>query len=244
MGRFIQTLMTCGVFALAAGNAAAGGGSAEDLVRKSIAARGGVEKLKAIRSVEETISANQMGADLTGRIVMKRPDQLRIELNFQGKTMIRAYDGKTAWSVVPFHGSPDPEEMPADDAKSLIEQADLDGPLVDFRSKGYRVELAGRDEVEGAPADKLKVTNGAGDVSYVYLDAETGLRVRQSSKRRQQGSEVDVDTYLTNYKPVEGVFFPFSIETRIQGKPAGRVVVHDIKLNLALDDAIFAMPGR
>ena len=244
MGRFIPTLVICGVVALAARNSAAGAETAQDLVRKSIDARGGLEKLKAIRSVEETISANQMGADLTGRIVMKRPGRLRIEMNFQGKTMIRACDGKTAWSVVPFHGSPDPQEMPADEAKPLIEQADIDGPLVDFRSKGYRIELVGREDVEGAPADKLKVTNAGGDVSYIYLDAETGLRVRQSSRRRQQGSEVDVDTYLSNYKPVEGVLFPFSIETRIQGKPAGKVVVHDIRLNVALDDAIFAMPGR
>lgn len=244
MGRFINTLVICGVVALAARNPAAGAETAEDLVRKSIGARGGLEKIRAIRSIEETISTNQMGADLTGRIVMKRPGRLRIELNFQGKTMIRACDGKTAWSVVPFHGSPDPQEMPADEAKSLFEQADMDGPLVDFGSKGNRIELLGREDVEGALADKLKVTNARGDVSYLYLDAETGLRVRQSSKRRQQGSEVDVDTYLTNYKAVEGVLFPYSIDTRIQGKSAGRVLVHDIKLNVALDDAIFTMPGR
>src|SRR5258706_5241895 len=162
-----------------------------------------------------------MGHETAGRMVLKRPSRFRLEMTCQNKTMIRAYDGKTAWEAIPFHGSPEPQEIVADEAKSLVEQADFDGPLVDFESKGYRVELAGREDVDGAPADKLRVTSPRGDVSYVYIDTETGVRVRQSSKQRQRGSEVDVDTYLTNYKPVEGVLFPFSIHTRIHGKAPG-----------------------
>jgi hypothetical protein len=218
--------------------------TAEDVVRRYVAARGGLEKIKAIESFEEAITTFQMGHELAGRMLMKRPARFRLEMTLQNKTMVRAYDGKMAWEAVPFHGSPEPQQIAADEARPLIDQADFDGPLVDFGSKGNRIELVGREDVDGAPADKLRVTSTRGEVSYLYIDAETGLKVKQISRRRQLGSEVEVETYLTDYRAVDGVFFPFSIDSRVGGKSAGRVLVHDIKLNVPLDDKIFAMPAR
>lgn len=218
--------------------------TAEDVVRKYLAARGGLEKIRAIQSLEESITTFQMGHELPGRMLLKRPSRFRLEMTLQNKTMIRAYDGKTAWEAVPFHGSPEPQEIAADEAGPVIDQADFDGPLVDFEQKGTRIELVGREDVDGEPADKLRVTSSRGEVSYLYIDSETGLKVKQVSRRRQLGSEVEVETSLTNYKQVDGVWFPFSIDSRVGGKSAGRVVVHDIKLNVPLDDKLFAMPGR
>jgi outer membrane lipoprotein-sorting protein len=223
--------------------AAASAETADDVIARHIAARGGMDKIKAIQSVDMKIKANQQGLEFPGRLEWKRPDKLRLEMTIQGKTMVQAYDGKTAWAIMPFLGSLDPQAMSADDAKDVIEQADMDGPIIDYKAKGNAVEYVGREDVEGAPADKLKVTMKNGDVSYVYVDAESGLTVKETSKRKQQGSEIEIDSYMTNFKPVNGVLFPFAIENKVQGKSMGQFTIEEVKPNVAIDDQAFAMPA-
>jgi len=223
--------------------AAASAETADDVIARHVAARGGMEKIKAIQSVDMKVKANQQGLEFPGRLEWKRPDKLRIEMTIQGKTMVQGYDGKTAWTIMPFLGSPDAQAMSADDAKDVIEQADMDGPMIDYKAKGNTVELLGREDVDGAPADKLKVTMKNGDVTYLYVDAETGLTVKETSKHKQQGSEIEVDSYLTNYKPVNGVLFPFAIENKVQGKSMGQFTIEEVKPNVAIDDQAFVMPA-
>ena len=217
--------------------------TADEVIGKYVAARGGADKMKAIQSLEMKFKANQQGVEFPGKMDLKRPGKVRMEMTIQGKTMVQAHDGKTTWMIMPFLGSPDPQTMSSDEAKEVIEQADMDGPMVDYRTKGHTVELLGKEDVEGSPAWKLKVSLKNGDVSYIYIDTETALEVKETSKRKQQGSEVEVDSYLTNYKPVNGVLFPFAVENKVQGKSMGQFTVDDIAANVAIDDSIFAMPA-
>ena len=240
MNQFFRkaTVAACLAFA-----AAAGAETADDVIAKYVTARGGMDKIKSIQSLEMKIKANQGGLEFPGKLDLKRPEKMRLEMTIQGKTMVQAYDGKTAWMIMPFLGSPDPQVMSADDAKDVVEQADMDGPIVDYKAKGHQVELIGKEDVDGSPAYKLKVTLKNGDISYVYIDAETGLEVKETSKRKQQGSEIEVDSYMTNFKPIDGVLFPFMIENKVAGKSVGQFTVDDIKANVPFEDAMFVMPA-
>jgi hypothetical protein len=68
------------------------------------------------------------------------------------------------------------------------------------------------------------------------------LNVKETSKRKQQGSEIEIDSYLTNFKPVEGVLFPFAIENKVAGKSMGQFTIESVKANVPLDDKSFLMP--
>jgi outer membrane lipoprotein-sorting protein len=239
----IRLFASAALAAAALVSASARAETADDVIARNIAARGGMEKIKAIQSVDMKIKANQQGLEFPGTLEWKRPDKLRLEMTIQGKTMVQAYDGKTAWAIMPFLGSPDPQAMPADEAKDMIEQADMDGPIVDYKAKGNTVELVGREDVEGSPADKLKVTWKNGDVTYVYVDVETGLAVKETTRRKQKGSEVEIDSYMSNFKPVEGVLIPFAIENKVQGKSMGQFTIEEAKANVPIEDAAFAMPA-
>ena len=48
---------------------------------------------------------------------------------------------------------------------------------------------------------------------------------------------------MTNFKPVNGVLFPFAIENKVGGKSVGQFTVDDIQANVTIDDGIFAMPA-
>jgi hypothetical protein len=166
-----------------------------------------------------------------------------MEFTFQGMTGVQAYDGKKAWMSMPFMGKKDPEAMPPEEAKSVAEQADFDGPLMDYKEKGNTVELVGKEQVEGADAYKLKVTLKSGDVRYYFLDAETFLDIKVEAKRMIRGTEVEGESYIGDYKDVGGMMVAHSIENGAKGSPQRqKIVIEKIEVNPAVSDSLFAMP--
>src|SRR5262245_50198097 len=187
--------------------------TADELIAKNIAAKGGMEKLKSVKSMRATGKMMGMqGMEFPFVMTNKRPKSTRIEFTFQGMTGMQVYDGKTAWMSRPFMGKKEPEVMPPDQAKDMEEQADFDGPLVDYKEKGNTIELVGKEQVEGADAYKIKVTLKNGDVRTIYLDAETFLEIKVESKRMVRGTEVEGESYLSDYKEVEGMMMAHVME--------------------------------
>src|SRR5204863_4467194 len=175
----------------------------------------------------------------------KRPGAIRDEVTLQGMTAIQAYDGAQGWKVSPFQGRKDPEKMSADDTKSLIEDADIDGPLVDWKAKGSTVEYLGTEDVDGTPAHKLKVVRKNGDVNFVFLDPDHFLEIRVLTQRMRHGAHEEVETDLGDYEKAGGVFVPTSIEAGRKGAPdKQRVIIDKIEANVAVDDAKFHFPGQ
>jgi hypothetical protein len=131
----------------------------DELVAKNIQAKGGATALRALQSLRLTgkMLVNQGQIELRYVETKARPSKIRIDATLQGMTAVNAYDGKDGWKISPFQGRKDPEKMSTDDVKPLMEDADIDGPLVDWKSKGSTVEYLGTEDVDGTPAHKLKV---------------------------------------------------------------------------------------
>ena len=216
----------------------------DDLIKKNIDAHGGIQKLKAVKSMKASGKITPQGLEIPISLQQKRPGMVRMDATFQGKSMVQAYDGTTAWKIDPFQGNPDPEKVAGDDLKDLEEQADLDGPLVDYKQKGHTVELIGKEDMEGTPVYKLKLTLKNGDVRNIYIDAENYLELKVTSKRKTPGGEVDVDQFLGNYKSVNGMMFAFSIDTRINGQSVNTITIDKIELDSPIDEAVFKMPAK
>ena len=216
----------------------------DELIAKNIEARGGMAKLKAVQSLRATGKMiGGPGMEFPLVMVSKRPNNTRIEFTIQGMAGIQAYDGKTAWASMPFMGKKDPEAMPADDARLFIENADMDGPLVDYKQKGHAVELIGKEQVEGADAYKLKVTLKGGDVRYIYLDAETYLEIKGEGKITMRGTEVETESFLGDYKEVGGLMMAHAMEQGMKGNPQRRkIVIEKVEMNTEIPDSLFAMP--
>src|SRR5262245_40184255 len=182
------------------------GETVDEIIAKNVVAHGGMEKIKSVKTMRST-GKMVMGQGMEAPFVMtaKRPKMTRVEFTFQGMTGIQAYDGKNAWMVMPFMGKKDPEAMPAEQAKMMDDQADMDGPLVDYKEKGNKIELMGKEQVEGADTWKLKVTKKDTTVTTIYLDAETFLEIKSEGKRKMRGVEVEGETLYGDYKEVDGM---------------------------------------
>ena len=138
----------------------------------------------------------------------------------------------------------EPEKMAGDDLKDAQEQADLDGPLVDYKEKGHTVELMGKEDLEGTPAYKLKLTLKSGDTRYIYIDAANYLELKVTAKRRSPGGEQELDIYPGNYKPINGVLFPHSVEQKVGGQTQVTISLDKIEVDVPIEDALFKMPVK
>lgn len=225
--------------------AAAWAQTADEIIEKHLQAIGGRDKLKAVQN-ERITGKMVMGQGMEAPFTMEmaRPNKMRMEFTVQGMTGIQAFDGKTGWSVMPFMGKTEPEAMPDEDVKRMEEQADIDGLLLDYKDKGRQVEYVGKEDLEGTPVHKLKVTQKNGDVVFVYIDAEQFLQLKQSGKTKIRGQEVESETTFGDFKTVEGLVFPHSIEQKAQGMPAGMVMtISKVEVNPGLADGRFTMPA-
>lgn len=217
--------------------------TADEIIEKHIKASGGAEKLKAVQSIRMTGKMKVGPMELPVVMIKARPDQMRMDFTVQGMTGTQAYDGTTGWSVMPFMGKKDPEKMSEDMLKPMRDEADFDGPLVDYKSKGNKVEYAGKEDVQGSPAYKLHLTTKQGSESNLYIDADTYLIIKQESKRKVQGQEVEGETTIGDYKEVDGLMFPHSMEMHAKGAPGGQsITVEKYELNPKIDAAQFKMP--
>ena len=216
--------------------------SLDDLVAKNIQAKGGAPALKAIQSVrfEGKLLVNQGQIELAYTQTKKRPGKVRADAVLQGMALVQSYDGIGGWKIFPFQGRKDPEKMSTDDAKSLVEDAEIGGPLEDWKASGKTLTYLGTEDVEGTPAYKLRVVRKNGDASYVYLDPDHFLEIRTISQRVEQGAQIEVETDFGDYEKINGVYFPFSIESGPKGSTdKQKIVIEKGEANIPIDDAIF-----
>jgi len=217
--------------------------TADEVIARHIEAMGGREKLDAVKSVKMSGKmAMQGGMEAPLTIEFKKPNKVRIEFTLQGMTGVQAFDGKTGWFVMPFAGRTDPEKMSPDQVKRIEDQADFEGPLVDYKKKGHKVELIGKDEVEGADVYKLKVTKKSADVEYHYLDAEFFLTIQIKGKYKFQGTEMEYEVVIGDYKEVDGLMLPHSLEQRMGGMGGNTMTFDKMEFNVKIPDERFVMP--
>ena len=237
-GRWAGLAMACLVPAVA------GAQTVDEIVAKHLAARGGAAKIAAIESLRMTAKARaQGGREAIVVRELKRPDRVRVEFTTQGVTGVYACDGERGLRVSPFDGQLEPGPMPPEAVRSAIEWSEIGGPLADWRAKGHRVELAGRESLAGREAWKLKAILKGGGVFYLYLDAQSFQHVRTEATWNLAGHQVETETFLADYRETAGVLFPHVIEMGIKGRPGRlRILVQAVEVNPALDDARFRAP--
>lgn len=221
------------------------GQTSEELVAKNLQAKGGLDKIKAINSIRMTGSFDAGGFKATVGQESKRPGMVRETFSVQGMTQVQAYDGSSGWQISPFGGRKDPELLGEDDVRGLTEDADFDGPLVDAQAKGNKIEYLGHDQVDGDDAYKLKVTLKNGDIFYYYLDPDTYIEIQVEKQQFIRGSVRESVTVLGSYKPVNGVMYPFFIESGPKNNPdaRSRITVNKIETNVTIDDSAFKIPA-
>ncbi|KVX43601.1 hypothetical protein WL04_01160 [Burkholderia ubonensis] len=227
--------------------ASAGRMSAAQIVERNVAARGGLQAWRAVNTLTLSGLMEAGGTKNTALpfvMTMKRPHKSRFEVRFNAQTALQVYDGAQGWKVRPFLGRNEVEPYTPAEAKSAAQSAELDGPLVDYASKGSTVQLLGTEMVEGHRAYVLKVTTKERAERRVWIDAATFLELKIDGEPRVlDGRPHSVAIFYRDYKKESGVVVPHTLETVVSGvKETRKITIDHVALNQPADDAMFGKP--
>jgi hypothetical protein len=243
--------------------------SVAQIVEKNVAARGGLERWRAVKTLELKGKMEAGGnrrptipvpgvkvgtevrekrlteqAQLPSVLELSRGRKQRLEIQFNGQTAVQVYDGSQGWKVRPFLNRHEVERFTPEELKAASQAADLDGRLIDYATKGSKIELVGVEKVEDRNAYKLKVTDKNGYTCHEWVDAENFLELKvEGTPRRLDGKYHSVATYLRDYRSVNGLVMPYLMETSVDGvKDTEKIQIEEIVSNPKLDASQFAMP--
>jgi hypothetical protein len=242
--RKLMILMVVMFVAASVGVFADGDMTLDQILASNLEARGGREAMDAVKSMK--LTGKMAGGPMEFPVTMlrSRPNSFRVEFTFQGMTGMQVFSGDTGWKLIPFGGQTDAEPMSEDEVKDASDQADFDGPLIDWKKKGHKLELVGKEELEGSEVYKLKLARANGDEEFHFLDAEFFLTVKVSSKKDFQGTETEIETTFGDFKEVEGMMFAHFMENKAKGSPQGQKMTFDsYELNVDVPKDLFDMPA-
>jgi len=221
------------------------GQTADELVARNLAARGGADKLRAIRTmvITGTISFGDQSSPLT--VKAWRPNQIREEFKVQGTEITRAYDGTIGWQIQKSGEESKVDVLHGGDAENIREEAEnaIEGPLVDYAKKGSKVEALGKDTVGGKPVYKLKITTHGGTSITQFLDAGTYLEVHQEIERTVDGKLTTIVEDVGDYRAVGGMKFAYRFVSGPKENPqATTLQVEKMELDVPIEAGAFALP--
>ena len=224
--------------------------AAADVVAKNVAARGGLDAWRKVRTMAwmgRVESAHAPAPSMPFALEQKRPNRTRLQIDALGQRSMRIFDGMRGWKVLPppqGQGQPSVQPYTAQELKSAQAGHGIDGPLIDHAAKGNSVTLEGLDEVDGHRAYHLKVHLARGGDEDVWVDAETYLERRYDRMADGPGGQRRLTVTYADYRDVDGLKIPFLIETGGgQGATPDRMRIERVVLDAPIDDAVFENPA-
>nr|WP_295934447.1 outer membrane lipoprotein-sorting protein [uncultured Dyadobacter sp.] len=214
----------------------------DEIVDKHVAALGGLDKIKAVNTVVTERSLAVQGMEIPNKTTLVVGKSVRNESTVMGNTMVQVVDDSKGWMIRPtmMGGTGEPEDMPEDQVKQQLSSLDPFGGLVDYKGKGNKVELIGKETVDKKDVFHLKLTTKDGQVIEEYVDASTFLVNKIKVSMNGQDGEIE----LTDYKEVDGVKFPNTMEISNAQMGTMSFITSKIAVNTPVDPAIFKRPTK
>ncbi|RMG80347.1 MAG: insulinase family protein, partial [Bacteroidetes bacterium] len=209
------------------------GVTAETVIQDYIAAVGGAEKLKNIRSVKQTMTANMGGMGIAMTSYQAEPNKTCIEVAMNGQVMQKVvFDGEKGQIVAMGQAQPMPDDMAAE-----MKAAGQIVPELFYAQNGVQLNLKGIEKIGDKNAYQVEIVLPTGKKRTDYFDMETGLKIRQI--KTEAGNTETVD--FGDYKEVVGVKFPFK-QTISGSMPMPlELQVTDLKINEDIPADIFKL---
>lgn len=202
----------------------------DEIVAKNIAAKGGEAKLKSVQTLRQTGTITLQGQTAQLMTVSKRPNLSRQDISIMGTTITMAFDGTKAWMMNPMIGT-DPVEMPAEQAEMIKDQADIDGPLMDYKAKGSTVELVGLEDANGRKAFHLRITRKGLPPTELFIDSQNYLDVKAVTVVPGSGT---MEVAFSDYRSIDGMMVPFTVKSSAAGMTLSELKLDKVEFNVTL----------
>lgn len=213
---------------------------------------GGLENLKKISGVKMSASVNQQGMEIPLEIYQMSDGKQMTVISFQGKEIKQGvFDGETLWSHNFMTMKAEKSDAEAT-ANMKLEMNDFPDSFIDYKKKGYKVELLGKETIDGAETFKIKLTKEPvtvdgkkeDSVSYYFFDTENYVPIAvQNEIKSGPAKGMTQQVTMSDYQEVDGLYFPFSMTQGVKGQPGSQpITITKIELNPEVDAAAFTFP--
>lgn len=230
------------VFAVFLSASVATAQSVDDIINKHVEAMGGAAALSQFKSLRMEATMQVMGMEIETKTTIVHQRGYHSETEVQGMKIVQAIDGNKGWMINPMMGQTTAQALPEEAVSSMSNQIDLTG-MYKYAEKGIKAELVGEESVEGEPAYILTLTLPAGGKVANYISKNSYYVIKTVVKTVVEGQEIETKVSQSNFKKVNGITYPFTSQIETPAMPgAVTMLVKNIEVNGAVDEAIFAMP--
>ena len=225
--------------------------TADEIIANYFENTGGLEKLKQVKGVKMTAKMNQQGMEIPLDIIQMSDGKQMTIINFQGKEMKQGvFDGKTMWN----HNFMTMKAEKSDEETTenmKLDMNDFPDPFIDYKEKGYTIELLGKEMIDGAETFKIKLTKEPitvdgkkeENVVFCFFDTENFVPIAiQSEIKSGPAKGMISEITMSDYDEVDGLYFPFSMTQGVKGQPGTSISISKIELNPTIDAKEFSFP--
>jgi outer membrane lipoprotein-sorting protein len=225
--------------------------TAEEIIATYFENTGGIDNWKKVEGVKMSAKLNQGGMEIPIEMVQMVGGKQMTVITFQGKEIKQGvFDGETLWSTNFMTQKAEKSDQETTDNMKL-EMNDFPDPFLNYKEKGYSIELMGKEDMDGASTFKIKLTKEPmtvdgqkeENVSFYFFDAENFVPIAvQSEIKSGEAKGMMSETTMSDYQEVDGIFLPHSLTQGIKGQPGQPIVIDKIELNPTVDVKEFMFP--
>ncbi len=227
--------------------------TADEILENYFENIGGLENFKKLEGIKMSAKINQQGMEIPLEIYQLKGGKQMTIISFQGKELKQGvFDGETLWgnNFMTMTAEKNDAETTAN---MKLNNNDFPDPFIDYKEKGYLVELLGKEDIDGAETFKIKLTKEPmtvdgkmeEDVSFYFFDTENFVPIAvQSEIKAGQGKGMISEITFSDYQEIDGLYFPFSMTQGIKGQGGAPITISAIELNPKVDDSVFAFPEK
>lgn len=212
----------------------------DEIIAKNVDAMGGKDKIKSITSISIENTMEAMGNESANTSVVVNGVGAKTKTDFNGQTMVQCFTSKGGWAINPMAGSSDATPMPEDQYKAGKSQIFIEEPYMDYAAKGNKVELVGKEKLQGADVYKIKVTTPENHTTNYYIDANTYLVVQATTSVDMMGQTMEVVSKFSNYEKTDfGYVIPKTTSISYGDQFSMTLKVKKIEINKQIDPSVF-----
>lgn len=226
--------------------------TADEILENYFENTGGKENWEKLEAIKFEGTVDFGGMELPIIAIQTADGRSMSSAEFQGQKFYQGvYDGETLWGTNQMTMAAEKSDAEAT-ANHKLGMNDFPDPFLNYKDKGYTVELLGEETIDGTETFKIKLVtepemvDGKEEqaVSYYYFDKENFVPiVVEKEIKSGPGAGMVGQTKMSDYQEVDGLYFPFSSLQGAKDQPGGQTITFkNIVLNPEIDDAMFAFP--
>lgn len=226
----------------------------DEIINKYLENTGGKAKWEALQGMKMTAKMNMQGMELPLNMIQMKDGRQMTSAAFQGMQFFQqVYDGTSLWNTNQMTMKAEKSDAEATENFKANLGLDFPSPFLNYAKKGFKVELLGKETIEGSETFKVKLTKKpikidgkeTENVEFYFFDAENFVPlVVESEIKEGPAKGMTSQGKLSDYQEVNGLMFPFSVTQGAKGQPGGQTITFTaIELDPKVEASVFAFPA-